>query len=300
MMIRPVVFAVCVLFSLAKPNGCLAQFGSGGGLSVQIGPGGPLLNGFGAVDLEKTIDYWVERNNNKVTLQIDLYLQRVNEVCQLNENEAARLKLALEGVARRQTKSASLQIQEFAYQSGLVKLPQDHQEYVADIEVEEAEQDDEEEKETLVIFSASLKGDGVVALGAEFKKSFLEHPSWIATLEKNLTPEQLEAYRNDRRESNLRNLYLAIDVWVAALDAEILLSTEQSDSITKHIRRQLTPKVTSRYPTKVKEASEWVEQVYGQNDNSLGDLLKPEQTGLRQAIMFREPGLKASWNLPNH
>lgn len=115
-----------------------------------------------------------------------------------------------------------------------------------------------------------------------------------------MTPEQLEAYRNHRRESNLRNLYLAIDVWVAALDAEILLSTEQIASITKNIRRQLTPKVTSTHPTKVKEASEWVDQVYGQNNDALVDLLKPEQSGLRKAIMFRESGLKASWNLPNH
>lgn len=290
-MFRLTIFTGVFLVSVAIATSGFAQFGGGGMLGVNFGPDGPKLSGFGDVDLEKTVEYWVERNDKKVVPQMELYLQRLSEVCQLDETDTTRLRFALKGVLNRRTKSASLQIEQFAYQSGLVELPPDQQQDNADV--------DEEAKDDLVISSAALKGDGLVALGAEFKRPFHEHPLWIATLEKTLTPQQLEDYRNYQLENNRRNLYLAIDVWVASLDSEVSLSPAQIDSITQHIRQQLMPKVTTTYPRKINEASELVEQSYGLKEDSLGSLFSPQQVGLRKELKYREPGPKTSWTLPN-
>ncbi len=275
-----------VLFTMGiMPVDAMAQRGGiAGGIGVNVGPNGPTLSGFGNVDLQKTTEFWADSQIQTILPQMELRVDQIIELCGLSEEEANRIRLAVKGVVSKRTAAASRQIEEFVYSSGLAEPPSD---FERGPEVMQHDQ--------LVFFSAHPVGDGVVALGADFKLAITEHPLWINTIEKTLTASQFEKYRQFRMDHSRKLLHLAIDYWVASLESDVVLSPQQTDAVTVFIRNELDKLVTMEYPASMRQATETVEKAFAGNSDSLGNLLTEKQTALRRMRLVQPAGPKASW-----
>ena len=80
------------------------------------------LSGFGQVDAEKTVQHWVDQQKQRMSSELELLVDRIAEVCQLEESETKKLRLAVKGVVSKRVTAGRLQLQKFMYTSGLVCL----------------------------------------------------------------------------------------------------------------------------------------------------------------------------------
>ena len=242
------------------------------GVSVD-GNGVVRLSGFGQVDIEKTVQHWVEQHEQRMRSEFELRVDRIAEVCQLKEAATKRLRLAAKGVVSKRIDSARLQIQKFAFTSGLVEDdPGIDQEFEA--------------KDKLILRSANGLDDGTVEFASRFAVPMIDHPLWQTTLKRALTDEKLKVYSDYRIAANTRVLRNGIDYWVSQLDAKVILTDQQKTTLTNRLATRLSSKVTPVFPRTVGQARNLARYSY-HNDDSLGELLNQKQIELRSRIDIR-------------
>jgi predicted component of type VI protein secretion system len=242
------------------------------GVSVD-GNGVVRLSGFGQVDIEKTVQHWVEQHEPRMSSEFELRVDRIAEVCQLEESETKKLRLAAKGVVSKRINAARLQIRKFAFKSGLVEEdPGIDQEF--------------EGRDELKLYSAQKHGEGTVEFASRFAVPMIDHPLWQATLKRALTDEKLKLYSDYRITTNTRVLRHGIDYWLSELDAKVILTDQQRTALTSRLLTRLSSEVTPFFPRMVRQARNLAKSSY-RNDDSLGGLLNKKQIGLRTDIFVR-------------
>lgn len=227
------------------------------------------LSGFGQVDAEKTVQHWVDLEKKRMSSELGLRVDRIAEVCELEESETKKLRLAVKGIVNKRINAGRLQIQKFVFTSGLVE--------------EDPEIDQEfDEKDKLNFHGASRAVEGVVEFQSYFSVPMMDHPLWQKTLEKSLTDEKLKLYSDYRVAANTKALQHAIGLWVSQLDSKVILTDQQAASISNHIATKLVPDVTPVFPRTVRQASKIIESSFGPAD-SLNELLNQKQIELRES-----------------
>ncbi len=270
-------------------NGVFAQ-----GLGVGVGPGGPRLSGFGEVNVEATIDYWIESNLASISPQMDLQISQIVDACQLNESEAKKLRFAVKGVVTRRINACRQQIKEFMLQSGLL-LGDDNE-----INDEEDPLAEVNEANKIVFYSAGLPKPGVVDLKTYFVQPLVSHPLWNKTINKTLTAKQFEKYKEYRIGRNRGLMQTAISSWLTTLDNKVFLREPQRQKIEKHLQSKLEPHVSIESPRTLAHAEKIVKTAFS-DPNSLGELLNLKQTEVRSMLVPRKnAGSTVSWGSPNH
>ena len=227
------------------------------------------LSGFGQVDAEKTVQHWVDQQKQRMSSELELLVDRIAEVCQLEESETKKLRLAVKGVVSKRVTAGRLQLQKFMYTSGLVEEdPKIDQEF--------------EEKDKLNFYGGSRAREGAVEFQTYFSVPMIEHPLWQKTLERSLTDEKFVLYFDHCVAANEKVLRHAIDHWVAELNSKVILAGDQAAKITSHMATKLIPEVTSVFPRTVRQASKIIESTFGPAD-SLDELLNKKQIELRES-----------------
>lgn len=253
-----------------------------GQLGVSISNNQVQLEGFGEVDLEKTVEAWSEYNRNLINQKMDLLIAQVNDVCKLSEKDTKKLQLSVKGIVSKRIAAGSEQVVAFAKKSGLV-----------DDEEEQAEKE-YAKHDQLKFYGASPQPEGIVQLSTYFEMPLIDHPLWSKALETSLSAEQLELYQQHRMSVNRKFLHAAIDLWIAQLDAQVFLTGKQVDDITNSLKKQLDEAVTTSFPMSLKQANSFVNNKFGLQFDSLGDLLNEKQTERRKSILNRPRG-RVGW-----
>ncbi len=268
-----------VLFVFVLHN----QFAVAQGIGVAAGQGGVTLTGFGNVDIDKTVERWAKAQRFEIGSKMDLRVAQVVDVCGLDESEAKKLKIAAKGIVGRRISAGQRQIEVFSKKSGLTP------------EADVPDDVDVPEQDELQIYGASPLGNGVVGLSTYFKKPLSSHPLWTKTLERTLTAEQMKKYKEFRRVANLRLFYSAIDVWLAKLDTEIFMSTQQQANIQKMLRKQGEKLVTDRHPEKFSQASDLIIKNVGSKPEMFAKELSELQLKRLKASLEPQQRSSVSW-----
>lgn len=227
------------------------------------------LSGFGEVDAEKTVQHWVDQEKQRMSSELGLRVDRIAEVCQLEESETKKLRLAVKGIVSKRINAGRLQLQKFVFASGLVdEDPEIDQEF--------------EKKDKLNFYGGSRAVEGVVEFRTYFSVPMMDHPLWQKTLEKSLTDEKLKLYSDYRVAANTRVLRHAVDHWVTDFNSKVILTEQQATSIANHMTNKLVPDVTPVFPRTIRQASKIIESSFGPAD-SLNELLNQKQIELRES-----------------
>ena len=269
-------FSICVL--------CCQNL-SAQGVAV-MGPNNVILQGFGEVDLDKTVDHWTENLKSKFIPKMDLKITQLIEICQLDDADSKKLRIAVKGIISKRIQSGSKQVRQFAIASGLVEEDPDNPE-----EVEEFGEDDR-----LKFYGASPRLNKVVEFKSYFAKQLIDHPLWVKTLEKTLSDEQMKRYKDYQLGTQQRLLDLAIDCWIVRLDAIVPLSEKQFSDIRNRMKEDLKDEVSVTAPGTLGAAQSIVHKAF-KNSKSLGDLLNAEQTKRRVGLIKKQVvvGSSVSW-----
>ena len=254
------------------------------GIGVAVGQGGVQLTGFGDVDLDKTVEHWAKAQRFEIGSKMNLRVTQVVKICELNESEAKKLKIAAKGIVGKRISAGQHQIEVFSKKSGLVVKAPD----VPD-EAEVSEQD------KLRIYGANPLGNGVVELKTYFEKPISSHPFWAKTLERTLTAEQMDKYKKFRRSTNLRLFYSATEVWLSKLDSEIFLSPQQHKNILALVRKKGEELVNDSQPETFSQASDLVKKHFGKKPEMFSDQLSKPQLERFKASLNPQRGSRVSW-----
>ena len=231
------------------------------------------LSGFGQVDIEKTVQHWVDQHEPRMRSEFELRVDRIAEVCQLDEPETKRLRLAAKGVVSKRINAGRLQIRKFAFTSGLVEEdPGIDQEFEA--------------RDTLKLSGANRIDEGTVQFRSRFAVAMIDHPLWQTTLKRALTDEKLKEYSDYRIAANKKVLRCAINYWVSELNAKVILTDEQVTAITNLLTTRLTSKVTPVFPRTVRQGKNLV-KYSSREDGALDELLNEKQIELRSEHVIR-------------
>jgi len=231
------------------------------------------LSGFGQVDIEKTVQYWVDQHEPRMRSEFELRVDRIAKVCQLDESETKRLRLAAKGVVSKRIDAGRLQIRKFAFTSGLVEEdPKIDQEFEA--------------SDTLKLSRANRIEEGTVEFGSRFIVPMIDHPLWQTALKRALTDEKLKVYSDYRIAANKKVLDHAINYWVSDLDSKVILTDEQVTAITNLFTNRLTSKVTPVFPRTVVQGRNMV-KYSSREDDSLDELLNEKQIELKSKHVIR-------------
>lgn len=249
---------------------------------VAVGPNGIKLPGFGEVDLEKTVEHWANLQREQIVGKMDLQIARIIAVCELDELEAKKFRIAAKGVISKRIAVGSQQIKEFAFESGLVQVK-------TEIEGTYASQD------KLKFYGARQAADGVVEFKSYFDLPLFEHPLWKNTLKKTLSPKRFERYKQHQLATNQRLFEIGIDSWIANLNSEVFLSADQIVQIKARIEELLNDSVTISSPATLKQAVHTVDKEFGTNAESLGELLNEQQTARRLFLLKPQQRVGVGW-----
>ncbi|MEM7456189.1 MAG: hypothetical protein AAF456_17720 [Planctomycetota bacterium] len=247
---------------------------SAGGQGVSVTRDGPVLSGFGEVDLEKTVELWQESEIADIERTMQLQVDQIISVLQLDENESRRLQVAVKGITAERIESGVQQIRRFAVKSQLVNAPED-----------EGEDFEFEPHNRLQVYGAGRAGDQAVRLQTYFETPLTEHPLWMRTLQNTLSEEKFERYQQYRVARHQAHLDAAIQAWIADLDSQLFLSTEQADQLRTLMSDQLSARVTPDGPASLPGAREVVSMEF--DNNSLETVLSEAQIEHRRETFER-------------
>lgn len=237
-------------------------FGTAFGEGVMVGRGGVKLKDFGAVDLEKTVEHWAAREEEKVAGELNLRIELLTKVCDLQEREVKKLRLAVTAVTRRRLASGREQLEHFIYTSELIK----RDEKLAELNVDDK----------LIPYRAKSLDDGVVLIATRFERPLDQQPMWKKILKNSLSQSQWMKYEQHRSNRNLAILRVAVTAAVADLDDKVFLTQEDRIELTNQVLKDLSGKVTLDRPSSMKQAQE-ISGPYFEEINNLKKYLRPTQ-----------------------
>ena len=248
------------------------------------GPNNVKLQGFGEIDLDKTVDHWTENLKSEFIPRMNLKIAQLIEICELDDADGLKLRIAVKGVVSKRIQSGSKQVRQFSIASGLVEENPDNAE------------DPEEfgEHDLLKFYGASSRPNKVVEFKSYFSKQLIDHPLWVKTLERTLSDEQLKRYKDYQLGTQQRLLDLAIECWIVRLDSDVPLSEKQFSNIRNRMKEELKEEVSVTAPGMLGTAQSIVRKAF-KNPESLGDLLTAEQTKRRVELAKPQGGSSVSW-----
>lgn len=249
---------------------------------VSAGPRGVKLNGFGQVDLEKTVDFWSDLEQSKSTEMIQLHIELIQQVCQLSEAETNKLMLAAKGVVSRRLASGRAQLTEFIYESDLVDRPTD------------ALKNSKDYANKLRAFGAGKVCDGIVYLRTEFDTPVSEDPLWTNVLKSTLSDAQLETFQAFSIQRNASFLATAISLAITELDHDIFMSDGQKEELQEYFFELLRPQVTEVNPMTVTQARLIVRPEFEQIAQ-FENLIRSSQFERLKSLKQEQPRASVGW-----
>lgn len=255
-----------------------ASFGQG----VSVGRDGIKLSGFGDVDEQKTLDYWVESEKHSSLAHLNLQIDLIEQICVLDESETEKLQLAARRVVAQRVASGKNQLNRFMLSSGLVK---------GDL----SKMPEKGLENPLYITGAGSLDEGVVYFRSEFEVEAVEEKFWQKMLASMLGEEQMRRFESYQIQRNKELLRIAVDQEIAQLDQQVCLFPEQRATIRKSVLAALESKVTWSNPNTPPEAAELADSEF----DTLGEkALRPQQLE-RLELLRNTPRANVGWRDPN-
>jgi hypothetical protein len=261
---RILVFLVAIaITTMVSPCLALAQ-------GVSISRGKVKLIGFGKIDIDKTIDYWADQERASATADLNLQAELIAEICDLSEDETAKLRHAGAAVARRRLLDGRKQMRQFIFKSKLATP--DEKEPVSD----------EVFTDVLTPFKAAEFEVGIVALQARFEEPLHARPLWKKMLQSVLSQTQFQTYANHYRDRNRMFVNASITQAITDLDAQVYLTAEQRHSIQESVQTVLDPLINMDSPSSIEQANQHVLPWFKERENLAAFLRKTQQSRLAQ------------------
>ena len=248
---------------------------------VMVGRDGVKLNGFGNVDLDKTIAHWAENERQILGSELDLRIELLTNVCELKDREVNKLRLAAKAVVRRRMSSGKEQLTQFIYESGLV-APDEELNHV-----------DYEDK--LVPFRAKSLDNGLVHISTRFEQPLDQRPMWTKVLKNSLSESQWSKYQKHRITRNTGILKAAVSAGISDLDDSIFLTQADRSNLINSIVTDLSKTVTLDRPSNMKQANEIARSYIKQIENLKPHLRASQYARLEQLANEVKGGV--SWSV---
>lgn len=255
---------------------------------VSVGRDGVKLMGFGDVDVPKTLENWEERTRRHITSRINLQIELLETVCELEQPDIDKLRLAAQGVAARRLAAGRKQLELFIYDSGLAPRQQ-------------AEEDTppRTSNDRLIATGAGKTANGVVEFKTAFEQPLMEHPLWLKMLQASLNSDQHQKYQDYCRGRNLKYLSTAITLAIADLNTAVFLSETQSQAIFNHTLERLGPGVDTLRPASIEQARTMTNPIFKESEN-FREFLRPSQMKRLEDLKADTPKTQVGWSAPRN
>ena len=239
---------------------------------VSVGVNHVQLSGFPEPNLEKSGDAWVEQQHREFTTLMNLQIDMIHRDCNLTDQQIRKLRVAAKGIQERRIEIGLQRLGEFARASGL--LP-DNADDPAPVRPDKPNEDDG--FDAMRIYGAKTMGRDVVLFFTRHTTPITDHPKWQQILQRTLTKEQLNLYREASIQRHRRLLENSVRKWVSELDEQLYLSERQAEKIFQHVNDLLQKEVTASHPNQMTKAIKLVEEKNKSLDATVEAILSAAQ-----------------------
>lgn len=176
----------------------------------------------------KSKEYMIAVKKLEVMLRLDLQIGEIKSVCDINEQQIKKLKVASKGVAQRQSRKWAKEMDEFQIWGDLAK--------------NENGDDDKKEEDLDAIDLDSVDAEALQWMNISFsgaQQGAEEDKVWKKAVNSVLTAEQMEKLVQVREKRKERATKALVEFFVQSYGSELLLSETQLDELRKVIARTL-------------------------------------------------------------
>ena len=237
---RLILASLLLLFSVALEYPVFA-------VGIHMNNNQVTLTGFGEVNVDKTLDAWSKSEREKIEPLLNLQVDLLCKVCELNEKETKKLRIAVKGVVSKRLSHGRMQMEAFIYSSKLAKPTKENVDLVSDVQLRLKTKS----IDVMKPYAASETANGVVTFWTYFEEPVEDHPMMAKMMKKILSEEQRKIYEEHLLERNMSIVDAAVSLWVVDQEATLFLSKEQREKISQQAKDKFYKKVTLTYPVTI-------------------------------------------------